>query len=987
MYNFTSSRQRTQDQPFSPSEPYRQQEYYISNNMPDHILAPPPENSPRQYAGDHSRADLYQPTNEHHFSNARQSNNVGFEYSTRRESHSPVSAPYIQSYDRRASSSSDLHMPPGHSYPEHHYAADSSLPRLPNTGSSKRNSGQSMLDTYSHAGSHSNFAHEPSSAITGPASEHSGESEFWPNIASAAFQSEPKTKKARREKPRIELAPDQPPTTQGKPRARVYVACLQWRVMFKILSTACLTVFLLSRTRKIRCDGAKPVCHNCGRRANGNSECNYDSIPKRRGPDKTPGARQRMARDLRNDDDNGPAPRRRRRTRDNSTSDTSQTNHQQFPTRQPVIRDESPQSGRMSSSNILLPSPEISADLSGNTSNFVAVSNYSRSSYSPCGCHGLTQCPGILGVGTLSNSRKVASVITSYDHGLEMENIVPSYNTNRGYITELDENGNESQDSNVPELVSEPSLNFSRKIWWDSLLSLYISPTSTRLQALTVSQRMSATQSISADLRFLFRASNYWFSFFHIPSFFGKFCDPIRRERIQPSLVLSLLALATFWQSSEVGYGKEGRERALRFRDEAQSAMDASFNAGWIDETLAQAAWLLALFEVCAHPRHSSQRSTSSMVMLDSIIRSLSLTSMDAGDPNASMFSPGMVPAVLGSPKSQIAWLPEHFPKVAHPGAGESVGCSCQSFTLEEHWPSAAEHAPLWSSTPAWDDTWTEAEIRKESCRRLCWSSMMLAAGHISYTTSHRSQGLDLFISDPANYALLFSGESVAKSPALSSYSSKDTVWALHDRCFLLWHGCIRMRSSSRATDNEKAEFAVKAWLEADSLEQALNRHTCAIERAFIFQAREYIFNTRMCISYEFQRYIPLVSANVSGLFHRDKAEEWLTHQATVAERFMLGLHTITGNSNNLLARRPFFVFCSLALWEVDNTLTVALDVCKALIPAIDYLTALWPCGEQRHRYESLREKVATSCYSAGIEAPSPINLSFSPPSALEALI
>jgi hypothetical protein len=35
-------------------------------------------------------------------------------------------------------------------------------------------------------------------------------------------------KKSRREKPKIALAPDQPPTTQGKPRARVYVACLQW---------------------------------------------------------------------------------------------------------------------------------------------------------------------------------------------------------------------------------------------------------------------------------------------------------------------------------------------------------------------------------------------------------------------------------------------------------------------------------------------------------------------------------------------------------------------------------------------------------------------------------------------------------------------------------------------------------------------------------------------------------------------------------------
>lgn len=43
------------------------------------------------------------------------------------------------------------------------------------------------------------------------------------------------------------------------------------------------------------------------------------------------------------------------------------------------------------------------------------------------------------------------------------------------------------------------------------------------------------------------------------------------------------------------------------------------------------------------------------------------------------------------------------------------------------------------------------------------------------------------------------------------------------------------------------AQFAVKAWLEADRLEVALNKHTCAIERAFLFQAREYIFK---CVEY-----------------------------------------------------------------------------------------------------------------------------------------
>lgn len=43
------------------------------------------------------------------------------------------------------------------------------------------------------------------------------------------------------------------------------------------------------------------------------------------------------------------------------------------------------------------------------------------------------------------------------------------------------------------------------------------------------------------------------------------------------------------------------------------------------------------------------------------------------------------------------------------------------------------------------------------------------------------------------------------------------------------------------------AQFALKAWLEGDRLEVALNKHTCALERAFLFQAREYIFK---CVKY-----------------------------------------------------------------------------------------------------------------------------------------
>jgi hypothetical protein len=163
--------------------------------------------------------------------------------------------------------------------------------------------------------------------------------------------------------------------------------------------------------------------------------------------------------------------------------------------------------------------------------------------------------------------------------------------TNHSHITELDENGNEGTE-NGTEMVSEPPLSFARDIWWESLLCLYMSPNSARLRSLSPGQRESAAQGIASDLRFVFRASNYWFSFFHIPTFFGNFFDPSRRKQMQPSLVLALLAMSTFWQSSEVGLGQAGRERALCLREEAQGALEASVNAGWLDETLAQAAWV-----------------------------------------------------------------------------------------------------------------------------------------------------------------------------------------------------------------------------------------------------------------------------------------------------------------------------------------------------------------------------------------------------------
>jgi hypothetical protein len=75
----------------------------------------------------------------------------------------------------------------------------------------------------------------------------------------------------------------------------------------------------------------------------------------------------------------------------------------------------------------------------------------------------------------------------------------------------------------------------------------------------------------------------------------------------------------------------------------------------------------------------------------------------------------------------------------------------------------------------------------------------------------------------------------------------------------------------------DKAQFAMAAWLELDAIQEALEAHTCGLERAFLYQGREVIFkyafpsprleskgltsrpSTRMVISYEYQKFMPSV--------------------------------------------------------------------------------------------------------------------------------
>lgn len=50
------------------------------------------------------------------------------------------------------------------------------------------------------------------------------------------------------------------------------------------------------------------------------------------------------------------------------------------------------------------------------------------------------------------------------------------------------------------------------------------------------------------------------------------------------------------------------------------------------------------------------------------------------------------------------------------------------------------------------------------------------------------------------------------------------------------------MRGEVNVSDPAKAKYAMATWMESCELDDLLDKHTCDIERAFIFIGREYLY-------------------------------------------------------------------------------------------------------------------------------------------------
>ncbi|KAI0058726.1 hypothetical protein BV25DRAFT_1810152 [Artomyces pyxidatus] len=630
------------------------------------------------------------------------------------------------------------------------------------------------------------------------------------------------------------------------------------------------------RSRKIRCDSTRPECNNCLRRSN---ECIYDVVPKRRGPDKRPGTRQRSCK-KRPTDGSEPQPRKKRKTDpvDDSASPTTS------------FKDDA------SSPPVPLHAPlQVKAD-----PDFSALHALSQSSSA------LTETTSSYRVVDAGLLRKVRCLVHRESFS----------------------------DSLSPSIPAVPSTEYTRKVWWDNLLNTY---SATREQAL---------HDITTDLNELFDSttSNYWLTFFRMPSPLPDLRDKDVRSHLQPSLVLAGLALATLLKSSELERGAAGRDRALRLRDAAQSSLEASWNSQWIDLNLAKAAMVLALFETSAHPLYSPARADSALVFLDKIVQALQLTSIDIHDPDRLDHSTG-VPLVVRT----SAYLP-------------NKECACIVEMTPVQWDKSM------SFTPGWDPVWSPAEVQNEETRRLCWSALILVANHTVTAAASQRKPLDLYLIDSSNYNILFPGEYLERSRnPHSPQSGKDTVWALYCRSMLLWNSCMRFQDEGISRD-VRAQMAVSTFLEIRSVEDALDTHTCNIDTALIYMCREFI-----------SKCVMLLDLDETGqpAWNYKQAKEWLNYQDHVARRIKPSLPLLTGSTEHPFLRRPFqiswftnqLIVC-LTIWNTHNELTNALDLAKMFLLPIEVLNALWPCPAFRRQCSHLREQLHDACLRAQVAPP-----------------
>lgn len=138
---------------------------------------------------------------------------------------------------------------------------------------------------------------------------------------------------------------------------------------------------------------------------------------------------------------------------------------------------------------------------------------------------------------------------------------------------------------------------------------------------------------------------------------------------------------------------------------------------------------ILVLYESSAHPQYHPDRVAAALRVLDQILQTLSVSTIDVGEQAVSRFNNG-VPIVT------VPYRPHHYDRK----------CTCMP-----PGSSPADTTQTWSLPLRWDPAWSAIEVRNEECRRLSWSALSLATSYLIQCVAFDREMPVLELSNPAN--------------------------------------------------------------------------------------------------------------------------------------------------------------------------------------------------------------------------------------------
>ncbi|TFK16655.1 hypothetical protein FA15DRAFT_741029 [Coprinopsis marcescibilis] len=548
-----------------------------------------------------------------------------------------------------------------------------------------------------------------------------------------------------------------PPTTEAprKPSS-VVIACRQ------------------CRARKIRCDSTRPVCNNCVRR---NNQCEYDSVPKRRGPDKRPGTRQRSCK-KRPADGSIPPPAKKKKTSDRQ--------------------------------EVQLPQPRIKTEVVGDSLQSPTTPRYTERPSNSYQYNHPTHVPlpdlhqSPIMTDQISADRSYSNMGYGYDQG--------SYH--KQSFRALDANSFQSIGGprSSFDLQKPASLDLSHRAHWDRLAQTPNIPT------------------IIQEIRFLIDGTGHMLSFINVENLEKRLWQEEHRATVHPAFIYAALALARLMRSSNFGGESGGLNMALSYRNEAVRAMRESKDQRYVDLTLVEAALILVIFESSAQPDFTHSSAAAALMELDELIRVMNLTNIDAMLPNVSRFSTS-VPVVY-TPIPDRDAPPRKCTCVGSLVASPIDHYNNRHFTppWDHNWTpdqvrSEEIRRLVWSALDLVSEYLAHCAASNRPPPRLSLTDTSKYALYFPGEAYEQTQP----VYGPPETTL------TPKESVWALYCRSLLLWAF---CNRFRDDPI---PSSPPAEDQRGEDITEAWSEVQAIEDSLDSHKCNLDTMLIYITREHI--------------------------------------------------------------------------------------------------------------------------------------------------